>query len=344
MARAATKGTAAKRTAKLGDVGPGAPAKNSASSLGAPHRHVAARDARDRFTLGLFDALWQRYRERVSHVQVYEEVVRRAGAAFVNDHIAFRTIAAQKPTTGIATLSRIFSALGYAAAGCYHFPDKHLNSLHFEHPATGFPKLFVSELELWHFPPQIRRAILRTLDSHRDPLADDVLAALRGLNDQTEDARRKLHAKLLRWFHELPWDPPSRGVVEEVNAASQFSAWVLVHGYNVNHFTALINSHGIEALGDIEKTIAALREAGVPMKSDIEGARGSKLRQSATEAAVIDVPIRQGSRIGRMPWTYAYFELAERGEVTDAGGERRRFEGFLGPQATQLFEMTRVKK
>ena len=349
MARAATKDSAAKRTPKAAEASKGAaaksaPIKKATAPLGAPHRHVAARDARDRFTLGLFDALWQRYRERVSHVQAYEEVVRRAGATFVNDHIAFRTIAAQKPATGISTLSRIFSALGYAAAGCYHFPDKYLSSLHFEHPVAGFPKLFVSELELWHFPPQIRRAILRTLASHHDPLADDVLAALRGLNDQTDDARRKLHVRLLRWFHELPWDPPSRAAVEEVNAASQFAAWVLVHGYNVNHFTASINSHGVEALGDIEKTIAALRAAGVPMKAEIEGARGSKLRQSATEAAVVDVPIRQGSKTGRMPWTYAYFELAERGEVTDAGGERRRFEGFLGPQATQLFEMTRVKK
>ena len=36
------------------------------------------------------------------------------------------------------------------------------------------------------------------------------------------------------------------------------------------------------------------------------------------------------------------FELAERGEVTDPdSGARQRFEGFLGPQATQLFDMTK---
>jgi hypothetical protein len=43
-----------------------------------------------------------------------------------------------------------------------------------------------------------------------------------------------------------------------------------------------------------------------------------------------------------MAWSYAYFELAERGTVLDPdSGQRRRFEGFLGPQATQLFEMTK---
>jgi hypothetical protein len=45
-----------------------------------------------------------------------------------------------------------------------------------------------------------------------------------------------------------------------------------------------------------------------------------------------------------MPWTYAYFELAQRDTVADpATGKKVRFEGFLGPQATNLFEMTRVK-
>jgi hypothetical protein len=45
-----------------------------------------------------------------------------------------------------------------------------------------------------------------------------------------------------------------------------------------------------------------------------------------------------------MPWSYAYFELAQRDPLLDpATGKQQRFEGFLGPQATNLFEMTRVK-
>jgi hypothetical protein len=128
--------------------------------------------------------------------------------------------------------------------------------------------------------------------------------------------------------------------INAVNKESQFAAWVLVHGYRVNHFTALVNSHGVEALDDIDKTVAVLREAGVPMKSDIEGAKGSKLRQTATEAVMTDVVVADGV----LPWTYAYFEIAERGEVTDPeSGRTGRFEGFLGPQATNLFDMTKVK-
>jgi hypothetical protein len=100
----------------------------------------------------------------------------------------------------------------------------------------------------------------------------------------------------------------------------------------------------VPELADIERTIEHLRLAGVPMKHEIEGAPGSKLRQTATEAVMIDVGVRDGAKKARMPWTYAYFELAERGDITEPeSGRRSRFEGFLGPQATQLFEMTKVK-
>jgi hypothetical protein len=104
----------------------------------------------------------------------------------------------------------------------------------------------------------------------------------------------------------------------------------------VNHFTASIDAHGVESLGDIEKTVAALKAAGVPMKPEIEGAPGSALRQSSTQAVVIPTPMRVGSRTVNVPWTYAYFELAERPLL-----HGHRFEGFLGGQATNLFEMTR---
>jgi len=131
--------------------------------------------------------------------------------------------------------------------------------------------------------------------------------------------------------------------VETLNRESQYAAWVLVHGYNVNHFTSLVNSHGVDSLRSLEQTIDALAAAGVPMKAEIEGEPGSKLRQSATEAVKIDVEITDQGQASTMPWTYAYFELAERNRVVDPDtGETVRFEGFLGPQATNLFEMTRV--
>lgn len=309
-----------------------------------PHQKIAAADDRERFTLLLFDTLWDRYRERVAHVGTYEQVIARAGATFVNDHIAFRTFACQRPLTGIASIARIFETLGYRAAACYNFDDKHLTAIHYEHPNREFPKLFISELRVWELSNSAQLIITRAVAQHRESIATSALARLSSLSNERLDSRSEAEvlAGVVGEFHTLPWPAPEKSDVEALNAESQYAAWVLVHGYNVNHFTSLINSHGVAELDDIEKTADALRAAGVPMKAEIEGARGSKLRQTATEAAVIDVAVCAGGQQTTIPWTYAYFELAERGEVFDPEtGERHRFEGFLGPQATQLFEMTR---
>jgi hypothetical protein len=309
-----------------------------------PHASLPTKSPRERFLARLFDALWDTYRRRVAYVQTYEQVIRQAGATFFNDHIAFRTLACQQPLTGIASVSRIFEALGYRAAGSYHFEDKQLSAIHFQHANPQFPKLFISELKTWELPAESRDIINRTVRSHRPAVSESVLSTLDGLDQSSHGAPANLLPTVVNQFEQLPWLLPRREDVVAINKVSQYAAWVLVHGYNVNHYTSLINSHGVAALDDIEKTIAALSKAGVPMKQEIEGERGSKLRQSATEAVNIDVQVTDNGLPATMSWTYAYFELAQRDAVTDpATGKQVRFEGFLGPQATNLFEMTRVK-
>jgi len=296
----------------------------------------------------LFDRLWATYRDRVTSVRDYEQVLATAGADFQNDHIAFRSIAWQQPAAGISSIARPFQALGYRPAACYHFPNKHLQAIHLEPPGDDssgrepLPKLFVSELEAWQLEPQVRQHLAGSLDQHRQPLSLELLDRLARIgSSETPDSAGTLDT-LGDWFHQRPWPAPERSDVEAVAEVSQYAAWVLVHGYAVNHFTGLINAHGVEALDSIEKTATALAASGVPMKSDIEGEAGSRLRQTATEAVVVDVEVSEAGQPATMPWTYAYFELAERGEVMDSeSGEPARFEGFLGPQATQLFDMTR---
>lgn len=314
------------------------------TAISGPHQRLASDSPREKFLAAVFDSLWDRYRSRVSYVQAYEKMVAAAGATFFNDHIAFRTLAVQQPQTGIASVSRVFEALGYRAAGSYHFEDKQLSAIHFQHTNPQFPKLFISELKTWELPSGSRRLIEQTLVNHRPALRGELLATLNSLDANPAIPTAPLLSDIVEFFHTLPWQPPQKSDVAELNKTSQYGAWTLVHGYNVNHFTSLVNSHGVPALNDLEKTMAALSGAGVPIKTEIEGDRGSKLRQSATEAVKIDVDVRDGEQPAKMPWSYAYFELAERNEIVDAAtGKQVRFEGFLGPQATNLFEMTRLK-
>src|SRR3954452_22512628 len=162
------------------------------SPISGPHQAIPTTTAREKFCAELFDRLWDTYRRRVSYVQTYEKVIREAGATFVNDHIAFRTFATQQPLAGIATISRIFEALGYRAAGSYHFDDKQLSAIHFQHANPQFPKLFISELRLPELPREARNVIAKTLKSHRPPIELEVLAALANLDKDNKPAAELL--------------------------------------------------------------------------------------------------------------------------------------------------------
>lgn len=309
-----------------------------------PHQALTMNTPRERCAAAILDALWATYRERVPYVQKYEEVISNAGAKFVNDHLAFRTLALQQPMAGIATLGRIFEALDFRAAGAYQFPDKNLRAVHYQHANPQFPKIFISELKTWELSPDNMQRLEQATANQTPILSLTTLSRLCKFEQEAGEEMAQLVADVVAQFQAAPWPTVQREVVEAVNAESQYAAWVLIHGYNVNHFTALVNSHGVPTLDDIEKTSAALAKAGVPMKKEIEGERGSKLRQTSTEAVNIDVPVAEGSESKTMPWSYAYFELAQRDPVLDpVTNKYTRFEGFLGSQATNLFEMTKVK-
>jgi Domain of unknown function (DUF1338) len=126
-------------------------------------------------------------------------------------------------------------------------------------------------------------------------------------------------ATLAAWF--VPPAPPTEADLLALEAESQYGAWPLAFGRKVNHFTAQVP--------DVEVWQQRLADAGVPMKGAIEGAPGSDLRQTATRAASLELTLADGST---RAWPYAYLEIAER---------HRGFDGFLGPQARQLFDMTK---
>jgi hypothetical protein len=112
---------------------------------------------------------------------------------------------------------------------------------------------------------------------------------------------------------------PGEDALLELERESQYGAWLLLFGREVNHFTA--------AVDDVEASARLLADAGVPMKGEVEGAPGAALRQTATRAAPRAVRTDRGER----QWPYAYLELAERHDG---------FDGFVTAQARQLFEMT----
>ncbi|MCB9851087.1 MAG: DUF1338 domain-containing protein [Phycisphaerales bacterium] len=293
----------------------------------------------------MMDLLWERYRRDVAYAQRYVELVESAGGRAVNDHVAFRSLNVELPMqpAGVEATRQLFLALGYVQRGAYEFPDANLTAVHLEHDEPDMPRVFISQLEVDRLPKDVaslvRDAICKTRAAWEYPA--DVIAKVRSCK-LSEGEARSAGERLAAYFTR-PWCPPPRAIIPAVNEVSQYAAWTLLHGNAVNHFTASINNQNVADWDDIAATVAGLRAAGVPMKDSIEGEPGSKLRQSSTKASQGEFEVTEDDgQIGLIPWTYAYYELAEREYITQEDGTLALFNGFLGAQTKGLFEMTRM--
>ncbi len=295
----------------------------------------------------LLDKLWQKYIERVSYAKKYVELVGQKGGKVVNDHIALRTFNTRtgEQPGGIRAIKHILSCLEYKPAANYKFTKKKLTAVHFEHPDEKFPKIFVSQLEVGLLPTWAKEIINNQVKETPYILSDNSIALLQKLKEEHElptEAAKLLIADLTQYFRRA-WDVPEKDDVLKINDVSQYAAWVLLHGNSVNHFTAFINYQEVAEWPDLETTCKGLEAEGVPMKATIEGEKGSKLRQSATMAVKEDVLVKGDDGLEKISWTYAYYELAQRGYVEE-NGKKKLFSGFLGEQATHLFDMTRTRE
>jgi Domain of unknown function (DUF1338) len=287
----------------------------------------------------LWQLLWQDYRMRVPYARIYQQMIEDGGGAIANDHIAFRTLrltinqSGANIQLGIPYLAQIAEALGYQTVGEYHFPTQCLYARHYRHleQATyGLPKLFISELIVADLPEPAATLIQETVQSGD-------FTRLPQETMKTQDVAQLAH------LFRRPWAPPKQSALETVNAISQYGAWVMVHGYSVNHFTGYVNRHQTEKYQTIAQTVAGLRQLNVPMKSELEGSIKSGLCQTATQAVIEPVWVQEdhSKALIQIPWPYAYYEIAERYQLETSSGAPVLFEGFLNTQAQHLFEMTR---
>jgi hypothetical protein len=285
----------------------------------------------------LWDTLWQDYSQRVEYARIYQQMMQEVGFSIANDHIAFRSFglsidrSGEKIDLGIPYLAEIVGALGYVEAGRYEFSDRALRACHYQHPEQNrynLPKLFISELVVDALPVILVKQI-------EDSVSNGNFFSVSNLNQWMTTESPETIITQLKTIFTRPWQPPERSLVEAVNEVSQYGAWVLLHGYAVNHFTGYINHHHNSIYSNLETTARALLQRGIPMKDTIEGSRATGLCQTATVAAREMVEVRYGDRIIQIPWTYAYYELAERYSVNG-----QLFEGFLNAQAQNLFAMT----
>src|SRR6478736_3056643 len=105
----------------------------------------------------LFTKLWDDYTSRNPHALAIYQSFEKQGEHVINDHIALRTF--NDPRINVEVLASFFKKYGYIEKGQYNFPVKKLFAKHYEHTDPEAPKVFISELLVEKFSPELQAVV-----------------------------------------------------------------------------------------------------------------------------------------------------------------------------------------
>ncbi|SET77370.1 DUF1338 domain-containing protein [Thalassotalea agarivorans] len=258
----------------------------------------------------LFDKIWQDYLTVTPSAKKIHQLL-GSGGDVINDHVAYRTF--NLPSIGLDKLAQHLTKLGYKACGDYHFEQKKLVAKHYEHPNDTMPKVFISELLVEEFSPEVQSIIHRLVDQMPADVAsrEDFLYSGTHWQVSYQDYQTLL-------------------------AESEYAAWMAAWGYRANHFTVSINH--LENFDDIHAVNQALKDAGFKLNSsggEVKGDETVKLEQSSTLA---DKALVSFSDV-EMEIPSCFYEFAKRYPMPDG----KLYTGFVAASADKIFESTNAQ-
>lgn len=255
----------------------------------------------------LFEHIWQQYLTVTPSAKKIHELLGN-GHDIINDHVAYRTFNLEK--VNLSKLAKHLTPLGYTECGQYDFSEKKLTAKHFEHTDSTMPKVFISELRVEEFSPEIQE-IIHSLVS-------------------------QLPAKISEQEHFLysgsPWKINSVDY-NTLLSTSEYAAWLAAWGYRANHFTVSINH--LESFNSIIDVNNTLKSAGYILNSnggEIKGDQTVKLEQSSILA---DKALVKFSDI-TLEIPSCFYEFAMRYPMSNG----KLYTGFVTASADKIFEST----
>ncbi|ROH91753.1 DUF1338 family protein [Stagnimonas aquatica] len=279
------------------------------------------------------------------------QLVGEQGGVFRNDHGAIRTA---DPALR-ALIVRAARVLGLHRDRDYLFPAKKLVSfdLQAEGQDAGQFKIFVSQVDLEAFPPAVA-GLLRedcaqqaAAVDHRAFLAQIERAEQQGGLSET-DAEAYIEHFVTRLMNRNG-APMRRSTLEAVAAVSPEAASALALGPDFNHVTIDVRAAGFEG---IEAMAAAMAARGFKLLPAIQGAPGSKLRQTATMAATMATPVLEADgSLGSAPTEKQFVEIIERAQARaedgallwQDDGRPLIYKHFLAANAEKIFDAAATK-
>ena len=281
-----------------------------------------------------------RFARNVPDFVALQRLVKEQGGTFRNDHGAIRTA-----DLALRDLfARAAGVLGLKRELDYEFPAKKLKSFDLQVPGkdAGQFKIFVSQVDLHAFPKDVA-ALVREDCAEQAAACDfgpfEHLIGLaerdHGLSEKDADAFLDLFVNTLM---NRNGPPLKRGTLEAVAAVSGEAASALALGPDFNHVTIDVRAAGFDG---IEAMAAAMKARGFRMLPQIQGAPGTKLRQTATLAATMDTPVREADgRIGTAQTEKQFVEIIERAPPSPGAPV---FKNFLAANAEKIFDAASTK-
>ena len=280
-----------------------------------------------------------------------QKLVADNGGRFLNDHGAIRTA---DPAVR-ALFVRAARALGLRRELEYSFPSKKLVS--FDLQAIGDDahefKVFMSQVDLDAFPAEVA-AIVREDCAEQAAAVDHApfLALIAKAERAGGLAAKDAEAFVAHFVENLmarPGPPMRRATLDAVAKVSGEAASALALGADFNHVTIDVRAAGFNG---IEAMAAAMLAAGFRMLPAIQGAPGTKLRQTATLAATFDTPVREADgRQGFAQTEKQFVEIIERAQASDhdgaplwrQDGQPLVFRNLHAAYAEQIFDAASTK-
>ena len=287
-----------------------------------------------------------KFAQNVPDFVALQALVREHGGVFHNDHGAIRTA---DPAVA-ALFVRAARVLGLHRDLDYRFPAKKLVS--FDLQAAGQDhrpfKIFLSQVDLEAFPVEVAALVREDCAEQAEAVDHRSFVAL------IEEAERsgglapvKAEAFVQHFVHKLMHrngPPMKRSTLDAVARVSGEAASALALGPDFNHVTIDVRAAGFAG---IEPMAAEMLRRGFKMLPAIQGAPGTKLRQTATMAATMPTPVREADgRSGMAESERQFVEIIERAQAHAADGAPLWrddgaplvFKHFLAATAEKIFD------
>lgn len=297
----------------------------------------ADRPTRAQVAMALNAALFLDLLDRVPTAARYVSGLREKGETIAFDHGALRTIdgATGELPSGCEAFTRFLAPMGYEVAGLYPLPKLRMTGralLHRDLPES-IPQFFVSELHIDQLPEEAQLAAARVFGASRDPLGPTEWSALEALGRDgacsMKQAATIIRGALRAFDRQHP--APSLADYETLLRHSKEAAWIATEGNAFNHATT--------RTADVVRLAEELRDAGYPMKPEVEISRSGRVRQTTILADKVQRPFRlaDGSETRReVPGSF--YEFITRDIDPDTGMLDLTFDSG---NATGIFEVTR---